>query len=810
MERKFSKLSFYASAFLFLAIVLNLAMPKQVARAAGINFYVSPAGSDANDCLSPASACLTIQAAINKAGDGDIILVAAGIYRENVIVTRSLTISGDRGSTTVAGPGPGAPILDGDLDNNGAADIGDGFTIANGVDNVTIEGFIVRNLASSAIGIGVGVVSWNPSSNDNIIVRDNQFLNCEYAGVLAGNEGQSLHGNWDISYNDVQLPAVGAYGLELTNAQNSIIANNIVTGGENGIFLTAQGDLVFTTSNNTVQNNTVSESSWANIAVTAFSYIPGGAGPSITNVTITGNNLTNSYSSTSLSGSGKNISAYLNSSGTITNFTITNNQLNVTLGTGAVSGAAVYLSNIGNSAFSGNTYTVTGVMSPSFTFRAVDIFGAGTGAWTLNNNILGGAGAGTIGFRLRSTIPAATVVTLTNNQVTGFDTGIAVEGTDSAATGSCNQISGNTAGLTNSTVSTVLNFERNWWGAVSGPSGAGSGSGDTVGANVDFSPWSVDTSCTIFASANLTLTASGAATVKPGDQYNYTFDYTVSATTLNTQVAFALPGHTTFVSNTGGFTCTPAAGIVTCDLGTVSANGSFTATILVDKLKKIGTPLTLAAADYSITATDAVLTNGLMAVTADTLTPFADVPVGYTTIDYIQSIWAYGITSGCTNVPLNYCPEKNITRGEMSAYIERGIHTGAFVPPVVTLTYSDTSTSIFKYFIENLKADGITKGCSNLDPSLYCPGDPIKRSQTAVFLLRGKYWPAVHVPPAATGLVFTDVPASSFAASWIEELKALGITSGCTPTTFCPDNLVTRAQMAVLVQRTFNLPMPTP
>ncbi|MBI5964577.1 MAG: IPT/TIG domain-containing protein [Chloroflexi bacterium] len=310
--------------------------------------------------------------------------------------------------------------------------------------------------------------------------------------------------------------------------------------------------------------------------------------------------------------------------------------------------------------------------------------------------------------------------------------------------------------------------------------------------------------------AILTLTASGPATVKPGDQYIYTFSYTTNAVPFNAEVLFTLPGHTTYVSNTGGYACAPAAGVVTCTLGAITTNGSFTVTVLVDKLKKINTPLTLAMPSYSISDNGAALATGLAAVTANTLTPFADVLVGYTTIDYIQSIWAYGITSGCISAPLTYCPEKDITRGEMAVYIERGVHTGSFVPPVVPLTYSDISTSIFKYFIENLKADGITKGCSNLDPSLYCPGDPIKRSQMAVFLLRGKYWPTIHTPPAATGLVFTDVPASSFAASWIEELKALGITSGCTATTFCPNNPVTRSQMAVLVQRTFNLPMPTP
>jgi hypothetical protein len=58
--------------------------------------------------------------------------------------------------------------------------------------------------------------------------------------------------------------------------------------------------------------------------------------------------------------------------------------------------------------------------------------------------------------------------------------------------------------------------------------------------------------------------------------------------------------------------------------------------------------------------------------------------------------------------------------------------------------------------------------------------------------------PADFVPPACVpgSEMFTDVPASNPFCQWIEELSRRGITSGCTPTTFCPSASVTRQQMA--------------
>jgi uncharacterized repeat protein (TIGR01451 family) len=56
-------------------------------------------------------------------------------------------------------------------------------------------------------------------------------------------------------------------------------------------------------------------------------------------------------------------------------------------------------------------------------------------------------------------------------------------------------------------------------------------------------------------------------------------------------------------------------------------------------------------------------------------------------------------------------------------------------------------------------------------------------------------------PPAATGDLFTDVPLGTDQGAWIEELSRQGITSGCSATEYCPGGLVSRATMAVFLLR---------
>jgi hypothetical protein len=59
----------------------------------------------------------------------------------------------------------------------------------------------------------------------------------------------------------------------------------------------------------------------------------------------------------------------------------------------------------------------------------------------------------------------------------------------------------------------------------------------------------------------------------------------------------------------------------------------------------------------------------------------------------------------------------------------------------------------------------------------------------------------IHVAPR-----FTDVDSSHPFAGEILGLSELGITSGCTQTSFCPAENVTREQMAAFLVRALTLP----
>ncbi|HNA90340.1 MAG TPA: S-layer homology domain-containing protein, partial [Anaerolineales bacterium] len=180
---------------------------------------------------------------------------------------------------------------------------------------------------------------------------------------------------------------------------------------------------------------------------------------------------------------------------------------------------------------------------------------------------------------------------------------------------------------------------------------------------------------------------------------------------------------------------------------------------------------------------------------------FVDVPKSYWANSFIERLYYAGITGGCIASPLTYCPESNVTRGQMAIFLERGLHGSAFTPPNVSPTFNDTAGHFAEDWIEALKNDGITSGCA---AGLYCPENSVTRAQMAIFLLKSIHG-ASYSPPPATG-TFSDVPADYWAAAWIEQLAAEGITSGCGSGIYCPENSVTRAQMAVFLVKAFGLP----
>ncbi|MDJ0923947.1 MAG: D-alanyl-D-alanine carboxypeptidase family protein [Acidimicrobiia bacterium] len=115
-------------------------------------------------------------------------------------------------------------------------------------------------------------------------------------------------------------------------------------------------------------------------------------------------------------------------------------------------------------------------------------------------------------------------------------------------------------------------------------------------------------------------------------------------------------------------------------------------------------------------------------------------------------------------------------------------------------TFCDDRTSTFQEDIEWLVGEGITAGC-NAAGNRFCPQVPVTRGQLAAFLHRA-FGDLVEVNGAPAD--FTDVDGSVFASD-IEWLSASGITRGCGAAEFCPDDFVTRGQLAAFLVRALGL-----
>jgi predicted outer membrane repeat protein len=221
------------------------------------SWYVDAAtGNDSNSCLAPAAPCHEIQAAINKAGAGDVVYVASGTYYRitNELPTvmrivKSITISG--------GWNP-------DFSLQNSASIIDGQNIDNGIlsetGNVIVENVIVQN-AHSYNGGGIYIVNGNftlkrSTLKNNIadstgagIFLDHGVLNVvnsTFSGNKAGYSGGAIYGSLDtgasmnvqnstIVYNQsmADYGIGGGIGRQdgAYNITNTIIANNTAPAG---------------------------------------------------------------------------------------------------------------------------------------------------------------------------------------------------------------------------------------------------------------------------------------------------------------------------------------------------------------------------------------------------------------------------------------------------------------------------------------------------------------------------------------------------------------------------------------------------
>jgi hypothetical protein len=168
---------------------------------------------------------------------------------------------------------------------------------------------------------------------------------------------------------------------------------------------------------------------------------------------------------------------------------------------------------------------------------------------------------------------------------------------------------------------------------------------------------------------------------------------------------------------------------------------------------------------------------------------FLDAPTDHWAYPYIMALYNAGITGGCSANPPQFCPESSITRGQMAVFIEAAL---GHPPNTCAGRFADVvSDNPFCGFIERLADDGITGGCG---AGIFCPDAPVTRGQMAVFIEA-----ALGNAANTCSGQFGDVADADAFCGFIERLANDGITGGCGGGNFCPNDPVTRAQMAVFL-----------
>ena len=163
-----------------------------------------------------------------------------------------------------------------------------------------------------------------------------------------------------------------------------------------------------------------------------------------------------------------------------------------------------------------------------------------------------------------------------------------------------------------------------------------------------------------------------------------------------------------------------------------------------------------------------------------------------------------GVLAGTQCSPGRICPDDLVTRATAAVWLGRAV-TGSEPAGGMPVRFVDVDPDDWRaVHVERLARLGITRGCSVYVPR-FCPDKIVTRGQMAALLARAFKLP--EGPPAGFG----DIEGHHFASD-IDSLAAAGISSGCSadPLRFCPNEPVTRGQMATFIARALGLDKPPP
>jgi hypothetical protein len=214
---------------------------------ASTTWYVNGVdGSDSNNCLSPTTACKTIQHAVSLASSGDSIRVAAATYTENLDISISLKLIGSGARTTIIdGGGVRTVIAIGTGVNVSLSKVtvqhGYG-TFGGGIINsgtLRITNSTVSGNSAKRSGGGIFSFCCNTLTVNNSTISGNsaKFAGGIYADTTVTISSSTIAGN-SAAYGVGGIVSVAPLNYPVT-IQNSIVAGN--SGGDCSGTMTSHG-----------------------------------------------------------------------------------------------------------------------------------------------------------------------------------------------------------------------------------------------------------------------------------------------------------------------------------------------------------------------------------------------------------------------------------------------------------------------------------------------------------------------------------------------------------------------------------------
>jgi len=148
----------------------------------------------------------TIQKAIDAAGSGFTILVSAGMYYENLVLDKTVSLIGVNRGTTI-------------IDANGT-----GTVVSVAASNVDITNFTIRN--SGHLWLDSGILLYNSNS---VTIRNNT--------MTLNNFGIYLEASFNCTFALNNATGNAHFGFMIKSASNCTFSENIVTSNFEGIVL---------------------------------------------------------------------------------------------------------------------------------------------------------------------------------------------------------------------------------------------------------------------------------------------------------------------------------------------------------------------------------------------------------------------------------------------------------------------------------------------------------------------------------------------------------------------------------------------